>query len=227
MKNNRNLFLSLVLGIILFFSSMGTAQAQQSVSTFNNNPEAQLQGIEILKNAGYTVVTPLDIKEIIENPPDAGSLDGSFQENILNFQQAMPLIPRTNRFFSIADPFGTDLYGVVAGKLLAAPSCPIEIEDTQIVFVSTEEKAFEETAELVDQGYLVYVTPDSEAQKEAFITLLKNGCGEINGATRQVTVDFEDVFYLLPRDLQQPARQQPFIYIPEDGDFIWVVNASQ
>jgi hypothetical protein len=159
--------------------------------------------------------------------PAPGSLgDGSFQQAVLDFQQVVPLIPGTAQYFSFTAPLGTDkLYSVVAGKP-DVTSCPLQIDDTQVAFFTTEKEAIEKAEKLMAEDYLVYVSPDKEAQIAAVEALLKLGCCSINGLTKKATVNFEDIYYLLPNDLQQPARQQPFIYSPE-GDFIYLVNARK
>jgi hypothetical protein len=165
--------------------------------------------------------------------------DGSFQSADLDFSTTQPTIPKTNTRISFTGPIGTNngvpetskLYAVVAGNP-KLNTCPIEVQETQIAFFNQKDDADTKAQVLSDEGYLVYVTSNAVVQKEAIDKLMKLNCQPnaqgvvVNGKTQKVTVDFTDIFNLLPQNLQQPAKNSPFVYSPK-GDSIYLVNARK
>jgi hypothetical protein len=52
-------------------------------------------------------------------------------------------------------------------------------------------------------------------------------CFLVNGATQKVTVNFKEIFNLLPANLQQPAQEEPFVFFPKLGNKLYIFNARQ
>jgi hypothetical protein len=165
--------------------------------------------------------------------------DGSFQSADLDFSTTQPTVPNTNTRISFTGPITTTngvsetskLYAVVAGKP-KLNTCPVEVQETQIAFFNQKDDANAKAQSLSDDGYLVYVTTNAAVQKEAQTKIEHLNCHPnasgviVNGKTQKVTVDFTDIFNLLPKNLQQPAKNSPFVYSPK-GDSIYLVNARK
>ncbi len=212
------------------------------LTAFYPNPEGQSQKIQALgqikqptdnKEQVYTIAVPLSF-------PPSGLGDGSFQQADLDFSSAMPSVPDTAARISFTGPIQQTqdkdgktvnetgkLYSVVAGINLDV--CPVAIRDTQIAFFDTPEEASDKAKVLFNQGYLVYVTNNKEVQ-DATIAKIKCkpeiGKVLVTGQTKKVTVDFKDVYTLLPSALQPTAKNSTFVYTPKEKDgTIYLVNA--
>jgi hypothetical protein len=165
--------------------------------------------------------------------------DGSFQSADLDFSTTQPTVPNTNTRISFTGPITTTngvsetskLYAVVAGKP-KLNTCPVEVQETQIAFFNQKDDANTKAQALSKEGYLVYVTADVDVQNDARDQIIKLNCKPnaqgviVNGKTQKVTVDFTDIFNLLPQNLQQPAQNSPFVYSPK-SDSIYLVNARK
>lgn len=162
--------------------------------------------------------------------------DGSFQVGDLDFSASTPAILGTNTRIQLStsprkegDKIITPkIYAVVAGT--AEPkTCPVAITDTQVAFFKTKDEAANISEYLNKKNYIVYVSPNPKVQAES----LKNikcdvpvGQLLVSGITKKVTVDFRDVYELLPSDLQQTAKNSVFTYTPQKGsDYIYLLNA--
>lgn len=125
------------------------------------------------------------------------------------------------------------LYSVVAG-IPDPTTCPVEIKETKIAFFSDKQKSNDAAAKLSADGYLVYVTGNTEVQDAARKQIEALNCAPnaqgivVNGKTKFVSVDFSDIWELLPEELQQPAKNSPFTYKPSaSSDAIYLVNGRQ
>lgn len=227
----------------------------QGLTSFYDNRAAQKSKIEVLSNLGASIAVPfvkdslpanfasLSDSELIEQlksiPIDdliTALGDGAFQQGVFDFEQAQAVIPGTDTSFTVTGELAADngsltvgkLYSVVAGKPNLS-ACPVSIEDTQIAFFDEASEADAKAAELAHEGYLVYVTGNRAVQKAAVKKLLDLGCVFVNGVTKKVTVDFRDIFYLLPSrtsSLQQITREYPLVYLPKT-DSIYLVNSRK
>ena len=232
MKNLLKLFLTSLLCVFfgVFGAEAGLAQVvptdglDQSATYFYNNRDSQLQKVEVSKTNGFNVLVPLDISKIdpMKLPEVLG--DGTFQQGIFDFAQVTPATPGTSQRFEFTGPPTVDtIYSVVAGKPKEGV-CPIEINETQIAFfadttlVNAQGKieetkgkklADERAKTLFDDGYLVYVTSNAEVQRNTAQKLAEIKCQEVNGITEKATVDFSNIFYLLPPNLQHLSRKYP------------------
>ncbi|MEH2289802.1 hypothetical protein [Nostoc sp.] len=139
-----------------------------------------------------------------------------------------------NKLFSVNAPSGDKLYSVVSGKPL--PQCPLEVQDTQINFFLDSDDASKRAKELDAQGYFIYVSPIEELRKKVLDALYdqyssgsKNpSCFLVNGTTKKITVDFQNIYTLLPPQLQQPAREKALVFLPKnENEFLYVVNARE
>jgi hypothetical protein len=224
------------LGNIAFAQSVFDDGLDIGVTSFYTDASSQARKVEVLKDIlGYDVAVPLNIKDL--KPSKVGN--GVFQGADLDFSTAEPKIPGTATRIQISGPVISEngenktlpIFSVVAGKPQEF-SCPVEIEDTQIAFFETSEAAKEKADSLESDGYLVYVSVDTDAQEKAIGDIEDFNCRPdaqgivVNGKTQQVTVDFTKVFNLLPPRFQQAAREEPFVYFPK-GDAIYLVNARK
>ncbi|NEP02613.1 MAG: hypothetical protein F6K58_28985 [Symploca sp. SIO2E9] len=215
---------------IAFAQPVGSDGLDTAQTSFYNNQSDQTIKVDTLSNLGYEISVPFDFND----PPPGGLGDGVVQQIVFDFQQVESLIPGTDDLFTVTGSLSRDdegklvtekLYGVVAGRL-KPDTCPIEIEDTQIGLYKNTGLANKKAEDLDKQGYLVYVSINTELQKKAIDALKNLNCTSIDGLTKKVTVDFKKVFELLPPRLQQPARERPFVYFPQ-GDSIYLVNARK
>ena len=225
-------FLALGNGSTAFAQPVHEDGLDVGLTHFYNNPTPQKEAVETLKNTGFNIAVPLNINDLTEQ----GLGDGSFQRADLDFTQSVPSIPETNTRIQFDGPItNSTLYSVVAGQV-DKNSCPIEIKDTQIAFFDTESEAITKAEELSksDDGYLVYVSPNQEATNRALEKIKELNCQPnakgivVNGATRRVTVDFSDIYTLLPTKLQQSAKDSSFMYSPKGaGNPIYLVNGRK
>ena len=231
-----------VLAILVF--TVGNSALAQPVFTdkldlgltsFYPDATSQQTKVNTLEKLNYNISVPLSMKDLV--PEKLG--DGSFQSADLDFSTTQPTVPGTNTRISFTGPITTTdgvsqtskLYAVVAGKPKLS-TCPVEVQETQIAFFNQKDDANAKAQSLSDQGYLVYVTTNAAVQKEAQTKIKELNCQPnaqgviVNGKTQKVTVDFTDIFNLLPQKLQQPAKNSPFVYSPK-GDSIYLVNARK
>ena len=245
--------LATALSVVVWFSSINSARAESStvkpaigITSLYNNKDLQTRKAQIFSNVlKYTVATPFELPPGIQIPPTKEEFDktvvpslvsalgdGSVTEAWLDFQ-GVKAATAGNQLFTIDAPIGEKLYTVVAGKPLQ--QCPIQIEDTQIAYFTEEHEAVQKASQLDQAGYLVYVSPVKELREKVLDALYdrytqgnkESGCFLVNGATKKITVDLKDIYGLLPPDLQQPARQEPFVFTPKGSDFLYVVNARK
>ena len=234
-------FAAFFIAIFLVAASLGlpgsaaAAELDLGITSFSTSPELQAGKVKTLKNLEYNVAVPLNVSDL--TPAKLG--DGSFQIADLDFTQSVATIPGTNKRigFEGATTLGANgkptkgrLYSVVAGKQVPN-SCPIEIEQTQIAFFDTIEAADKQAATW-SKDYLVYVTSNKDVQQAAAKKIIQLNCKPssgiiVDGRTKNVSVDFTKVWPLLPRELQQPAKNGPFTYGPQVGTDIFVVNARK
>ncbi|WP_413173458.1 hypothetical protein [Anabaena azotica] len=222
------------------------AQTTLGITTIYSTPEQQQKGVTVYDDIlNYGIAVPFKLppgfqipasKKIFEKnvvPKLVDALgDGSVTKAWFDFQAANTATAG-NKLFTVDAPLGGKLYSVVAGK--PAQQCPLEIEDTQIAFFTDATKASAKAQELDTQGYFIYVSPVKELRKKVLDSLYnqyRNGkknatCFLVNGATQKITVNFQDIFTLLPPDLQQPARENPFVLFPKLGKNLYIVNARQ
>jgi len=178
---------------------------------------------------------PAAYKKVLEYSRQKNGTNGSFTQGWFDFQFADAVIPGTDAIFQISDFLNTRVYSVVAG--IPESQCPLVIRSTAIAFFDNVEGAELKAQELDAEGYLVYVSPVDDLTIKSFSTLFYNkdtgkkktnpDCFLVSGETENAKVDFSNIFYLLPPNLQQPARQAPFEYGPRNGDFIYLVNARK
>jgi hypothetical protein len=231
-----------------------TTTEDLGTTTIYNTKEAQEREVKVFQDAGYAIAAPFELPENIMIPPTKEEFDtkvvpslvkalgdGSVTKAWLDFQ-GLESTTAGGRLFSVKAPLGQKIYSVVAGKPLQ--QCPLEIEDTQIAFfsypkkidgkeVSAADQAINKAKELDKEGYVIYVSPSVDLRKKSLDTLYdayssgqNPDCFLVTGETKRVTVDFEEIFNLLPPDLQQPAKETPFVFFPKDPNgFLYVVNA--
>lgn len=241
--------LAIILGSILWLSPVNPVFAQsssidsaQGIISVYNNPELQKQKKEIFEQLNYQISIPFELPPGIKIPDTKQEFDhqflsqgvktlgdGSITQAQFDFQG---LIAESvgAELFTVDAPLGKRLYSVVAGQPLE--QCPLEIKDTQIAFFTDKDKAIEKADELAHNDYLVYVSPEKKFSKDVVDNLYAaysehsrdRACFGVDGATRQISVDFKDIYELLPPRLQQPAKLRPFVFYPK-GDFLYVVNA--
>lgn len=243
--------LAAALSFIMLFGGISPALADTTentlgITTFYSTPEQQKQGVTVYQDIlNYGVAVPFQLPPdfVIPNSKKAFEKkvapqlidalgDGSVTKAWFDFQSAKTATSG-NQLFRIDAPVGEKLYSVVAGK--PAQQCPLEIEDTQISFFTDATKAITKAQDLDHQGYLIYVSPDKNLREKVIDDLYdqykaekKNkACFLVNGATQKVTVDFQEIFTLLPPGLQQPAQDQPFVFFPKLGNKLYIVNARQ
>jgi hypothetical protein len=221
-----------------------------SVTNFYNNPGNQAEGVKVYTNTGFDVIIPNPNQQdqLPEKLRDfttfyanflrelryKNGINGSFTKGRFDFQSAVAQASG-DELFEIDAPLGGRLYSVVAG--LPDTQCPLKIADTQIAFYDDAVEAIEKAKDLASNKYLVYVSPSDKLTVDAFGKIFydKNGkkkldpnCFIVSGATEKVTVDYRDIFFLLPPRLQQPARQAPFVFAPKPtSQFIYLVNARK
>lgn len=227
-------------------TTANTASNILGITTIYSTPEQQKKGVTVYKDIlKYGVAVPFELPPGFEIPASKKAFnkevapkiveslgDGSVTKAWFDFQEAKAATAG-NKLFSVDAPVGEKLYTVVAGK--PSQQCPLEIEDTQISFFTKRRNAVEKAQELDKEGYFIYVSP-AKALRRKVVTALydeyrdekKNAaCFLVNGATQKITVDFQDIFNLLPADLQQPAREAPFVFLPKVGKNLYIVNARQ
>jgi hypothetical protein len=209
------------------------ADLDVGLTSFSVNAERQDVQVDNLKKTGYDVAVPLNVKDLNDKLGD-----GSFQIADLDFSSSVPSIPKTNKRIGFEAPLaapGTTslLYSVVAG-IPDPTTCPVEIKETKIAFFSDKQKSNDAAAKLSADGYLVYVTGNTDVQDAARKQIEALNCKPnaqgvvVNGKTKFVSVDFTNIWELLPKDLQQPAKNSPFTYKPSaSSDAIYLVNGRQ
>lgn len=221
----------LMLSPLLPISPAFAAGADVGLTSFYRDARGQENKVGVLSNIGYNVAVPLNVKQL----KDLG--DGGFTQADLDFSTALPTIPKTDRRISFEAPLGSTpaarLYAVVAG-IPDPASCPIAVKQTKIVFFDNKKAADEAASQIAKDGFLVYVTTNSDVQKDAMKKIEELNCKPdasgiiVNGKTKLVSVDFTNIWPLLPEDLQQPAKVSPFVYQPAGGsDSIYLVNARK
>jgi hypothetical protein len=228
------------IAAFLVAAPLGLPGAAQNLdlglTSFSNSLQLQTNKVNSLKNLKYNIAVPLNISDL--TPAKLG--DGSFQIADLDFTQSVATIPGTNKRIGFAGattvdangkPTSARLYSVVAGKQVPK-ICPIQIAQTKIAFFDTIDAANKQ-ASIWSKDYLVYVTANKEVQKDAAAKIKQLNCKPdssgviVDGRTKNVSVDFTKVWPLLPRELQQPAKNGPFTYGPQVGTDIFVVNARK
>ena len=217
-----------------FAQPVFTDKLDLGLTSFYPDAASQQTKVNTLEKLNYSISVPLNVKDL-----DDKLGDGSFQSADLDFSTTQPTVPGTNTRISFTGPITTTngvaqtskLYAVVAGKPKLS-TCPVEVQETQIAFFNQKDDANAKAQSLSDQGYLVYVTTNAAVQKEAQTKIKELNCQPnaqgviVNGKTQKVTVDFTDIFNLLPQNLQLPAKNPPFVYSPK-GDSIYLVNARK
>lgn len=222
------------VGNSAFAQPVFTDKLDLGLTSFYPDAASQQTKVNTLEKLDYSISVPLSVKDL-----DDKLGDGSFQSADLDFSTTQPTVPGTNTRISFTGPITTTdgvaqtskLYAVVAGKPKLS-TCPVEVQETQIAFFNQKDDANAKAQFLSDEGYLVYVTTNAAVQKEAQTKIKELNCQPnaqgviVNGKTQKVTVDFTDIFNLLPQKLQQPAKNSPFVYSPK-GDSIYLVNARK
>jgi|GEM_PF-1924642 len=248
MKKSFSSLTCLVAGVLsVFILTVGNGAFAQPIfddgfdvglTSFYSDPFTQEEKVESLKSIGFDVMVPLQVPSEVPIMPKMAEVDtkefgnGAFQSAELDFATAVPSIPGTDTRISFSGrveqvdgmPTTAFLYSVVAGKPKA--SCPIEVEETQIAFFDNPQDASERATSLSNDGFLVYVSVNAEAQAKAIERIGELKCLIVNGKTQKVTVDFRNISNLLPPRLQQQAARRPFIYTPK-SDAIYLVNARR
>jgi hypothetical protein len=69
-------------------------------------------------------------------------------------------------------------------------------------------------------------------QKDAAEKIIQLNCKPstgiiVDGRTKNVSVDFTNIWPLLPQELQMAAKNGPFTYAPSVGNDIYIVNARK
>ena len=222
------------VGNSAFAQPVFTDKLDLGLTSFYPDAASQQKKVDILEQLNYNISVPLNVEDIKDKLGD-----GSFQSADLDFSTTQPTVPGTNTRISFTGPITTTngvaetskLYAVVAGKP-KLNTCPVEVQETQIAFFNQKDDANTKAQALSDEGYLVYVTANAAVQNEAKDKIIELNCKPnaqgviINGKTQKVTVDFTDIFNLLPQNLQQPAKNLPFVYSPK-SDSIYLVNARK
>ncbi|MFN9628905.1 MAG: hypothetical protein ACK59A_01555 [Cyanobacteriota bacterium] len=223
--------LSLILTPLACVSPAWAAAPDVGLTSFYSDAQEQDNKVDTLKKLGFDVAVPLNASEL-------SSLgDGSFTQADLDFTSAVPSIPKTDKRISFQAPVGSNdssrLYAVVAG-IPDKDTCPITVQQTKIVFFDNQQAAEKAATTIAQDGYLVYVTTDRSVQADAKqkikdLNCQPDGTGVIvNGKTKFVSVDFTNIWPLLPDNLQQAAKLAPFTYRPASGtDAIYLVNARK
>jgi hypothetical protein len=221
----------LILSPFASVSSAWAAAPDVGLTSFYSNAQDQIKKVDILKRLDYKVAVPLKVSEL----PGLG--DGSFTVADLDFTSAVPSIPNTAKRISFQAPLrsrpSSRLYAVVAG-IPDKGACPISVKQTKIVFFDNQQAADKAAATIANNGYLVYVTTNSSVQADAQQKIKDLNCKPdgsgiiVNGKTKFVSVDFTNIWPLLPNNLQQAAKASPFEYRPAGGtDSIYLVNARK
>lgn len=222
------------VGNSAFAQPVFTDKLDLGLTSFYPDAASQQTKVNTLEKLNYSISVPLNVKDLGEKLGD-----GSFQSADLDFSTTQPTIPDTNTRIYFTGPITTTngvaqtskLYAVVAGKPKLS-TCPVEVQETQIAFFNQQDDANAKAQSLSDEGYLVYVTTNAAVQKEAQTKIKELNCKPnsqgviVNGKTQKVTVDFTDIFNLLPQNLQGAAKNAPFVYSPQ-GDSIYLVNARK
>ncbi|MEH2259524.1 hypothetical protein [Nostoc sp.] len=243
--------LIIILSFILWLGGLSPALADNKtvlgVTTLYSTPSEQGQGVTVYKDIlQYAIATPFSLPPNFPIPATKeefdktvvprlvkGLGDGSVTKAWFDFQ-AGEAESTGNQLFSVDAPSGEKLYSVVSGKPLQ--QCPLEVQDTQINFFLDSDDASKRAKELDAQGYFIYVSPVEELRKKVLDALYdqyssgsKNpSCFLVNGTTKKITVDFQEIYTLLPPQLQQPAREKPLVFLPKnENEFLYVVNARE
>ncbi|HLP89515.1 MAG TPA: hypothetical protein VK184_13100 [Nostocaceae cyanobacterium] len=219
-----------------------------SLTNFYSNPDNQAEGVKVYNQLGYDVIIPNQptqlpptlsefnetFPKILQQQQLKNGINGSFTKGRFDFQAAVAQAAG-DELFEINAPLNGRLFTVVAG--LPASECPLKIADTQIAFYDTVKEALVKANELSNNKYLVYVSPSIKLTTETFGKIFydSNGnqkidpnCFIVSGATEKATVDYRDIFFLLPPRLQQPAKLAPFVFSPKPtSPFIYLVNARK
>lgn len=250
MKKLSRIFI-VILTFILWLGGLNPALADSKtllgITTLYSTSEQQAQGVTVYKDIlQYAIATPFALppnfpipatKEEFDKTVVPGLVkvlgDGSVTKAWFDFQAGQAK-STGNQLFSVDAPLGQKLYSVVAGK--PSQQCPLTIQDTQIDFFLNSDDAAKRAKELDAQNYFIYVSPVKELRKKLLDALYdqyssgnKNpSCFLVNGTTKKITVDFQDIYTLLPPQLQQPAKERPLVFLPKSGnEFLYVVNARQ
>lgn len=214
-------------------SAAYAATLDVGLTSFSINATRQDTQVDNLKKSGFDVAVPLNVKDLRDKLGD-----GSFQTADLDFSSSVPSIPGTDMRISFEAPLASSgdtslLYSVVAG-IPDANTCPVEIKETKIVFFDDKQKSLDAAAKISDEGYVVYVTGNKDVQDAARKKIEALNCEPnakgivVNGKTKFVSVDFSEIWPLLPAKLQQSAKAGPFTYKPAAGaDAIYLVNGRK
>lgn len=218
------------------------AHTPQSVghTSFYRDAVQQAEKVSVLNAIGYQITVPFSLPQPSGAPTkgaganiDAGT--GAFTRGEFDFATSTPATAGTDRFFSIEGPKDqsgqpSPLFAVVAGQPIAG-TCPVAVQETRISFFDTEADASANAALTASKGYLVYVSPNKKVSQDAIAKIAQQCNGQstggllVSGQTKAVTVDFKDIYSLLPPTLQQTAKANAFVYLPSQGKpFIYVVN---
>lgn len=224
----------------------------RGVTTFYGTPEEQAEGVktyrDIVKydvaipNIDLSAVLPENLtdfpaayKQVLDASRQKNGINGSFTQGWFDFDKSIAIVPGTNTLFTIDAPPKDRIYSVVAG--LPASQCPDKNAMTLIAFFDEVAHAESKAKDLDTQGYLVYVSPVDDLTIKAFSQIFYDqttgkkktdaNCFLVSGATEKIKTDFTKIFYLLPRSLQQPARQEPFQFMPRRGSAIFLTNARK
>ncbi len=256
MKKLSRIFI-FVLTFILWLGGLSPALADSDsspktvlgITSLYSTSEQQTQGVTVYKDIlQYAIATPFSLPPNFPIPPTKEEYDktvvpglikvlgdGSVTKAWFDFQAGQAEIA-TKELFSIDAPLGQKIYSVVAGKPLQ--QCPLKIQDTQIDFFLSSDKAADRAKELDKEGYFIYVSPVKELRQKVLDALYDQystgsnnpSCFLVNGTTQKITVDFQDpdIYPLLPPQLQSPGKNKPLVFLPKSGnEFLYVVNARQ
>jgi hypothetical protein len=224
--------LGLLITTVSFVRTAHAATLDVGLTSFFTNTGRQETQVENLKKSGYDIAVPLKM----EGLKNLG--DGAFQIADLDFSSSAPSIPGTARRIPVEAPLAAPgdsslLYAVVAG-IPDQGTCPVSIKETKIAFFDDKQESSDAAAKISEAGYIVYVTANEDVQKEAKEKIEALNCQPnaegllVNGKTSSVSVDFTDIWPLLPANLQGAAKAGPFQYAPSpSSDAIYLVNGRK
>ncbi len=224
---------SLLITTVSFARTAHAATLDVGLTSFFTNAGRQDTQVENLKKSGYNVAVPLNVKDL-----DDQLGDGGFQIADLDFSSSVPSIPGTARRIPFEAPLAAPgatslLYAVVAG-IPDQGTCPVSVKETKIAFFDDKQESSDAAAEISKAGYVVYVTVNKDVQEEAKEKIKALNCQPnaegvlVNGKTSSVSVDFTDIWPLLPANLKGAAKAGPFQYAPSpSSDAIYLVNGRK
>lgn len=224
---------SLLISPTSLLQTADAASPDVGLTSFSRSATRQDTQVENLKKTGYDIAVPLNVNDLSDKLGD-----GSFQIGDLDFSSSVPSIPKTARRIPISAPLAAPgstslLYAVVAG-IPEESTCPVAIKETKIVFFDDKKDSDDAAAAIANDGFIVYVTGNKDVQDSAKQKIVELNCSPnaegivVNGKTELVSVDFTNIWPLLPSELQQPAKAGPFSYTPSPGsDAIYLVNGRK